>query len=164
MAVTLTRPQYVDNAYTTQPWRVKFPYFIPCWHIYTQIQVLPLSYHGFKDNHNPWWFHYNDVILGEMESQIVSLTIVYPTVYLDADQRKHQSSASLAFVWGNLPGTGEFPAQMASNGENVSIWLRHHAFSLTGGADDCYSAISCGSRHTALLTTKGKVSFWRKLW
>ena len=27
---------------------------------------------------------------------------------------------------GNSPGTGEFPAQMASNAENVSIWLRHH--------------------------------------
>ena len=33
-------------------------------------------------------------------SQITSLTIVYWTVYSDADQRKHQSSASLAFVWG----------------------------------------------------------------
>ena len=29
---------------------------------------------------------------------------------------------------GNSPGTGEFPAQMASNGENVSIWWRHHVF------------------------------------
>ena len=27
---------------------------------------------------------------------------------------------------GNSPETGEFPAQMASNAENVSIWLRHH--------------------------------------
>ena len=26
---------------------------------------------------------------------------------------------------GNSPGTGEFPAQMASNAENVSIWWRH---------------------------------------
>ena len=35
-----------------------------------------------------------------MASQITSLTIVYSTVYSDTDQRKHQSSASLAFVWG----------------------------------------------------------------
>ena len=28
---------------------------------------------------------------------------------------------------GNSPGTGEFPTQMASNAENVSIWWRHHA-------------------------------------
>ena len=35
-----------------------------------------------------------------MASQITSLTIVYSTVYSGAGQRKHQSSASLAFVWG----------------------------------------------------------------
>ena len=36
-------------------------------------------------------------------SQITSLTIAYTIVYSDADQRKHQSSASLAFVWGIHP-------------------------------------------------------------
>ena len=44
--------------------------------------------------------HYNDVIMGAIASLISSLTIVYSTVYSDADQRKHQSSASLAFVRG----------------------------------------------------------------
>ena len=44
--------------------------------------------------------HYGDVIMGAIMSQITSLTIVYSTDYSDADQRKHQSSASLAFVWG----------------------------------------------------------------
>ena len=58
-------------------------------------------------------------------SQITSLTVVYSTVYSDADQRKHQSSASLAFVW-EFTGTGEFPTQRASYAENVSIWWRHH--------------------------------------
>ena len=38
--------------------------------------------------------------MGAMTSQITSLTIVYSTVYSDADQRKHQSSASLTFVRG----------------------------------------------------------------
>ena len=37
---------------------------------------------------------------GAVSSQITSLTIVYSTVYSDAYQRKHQSSASLAFVRG----------------------------------------------------------------
>ena len=46
------------------------------------------------------WIHYSDVIMGAVESQIISLTIVYFTVYSGADQRKHQSSASLAFVRG----------------------------------------------------------------
>ena len=63
--------------------------------------------------------------MDEIASQITSLTIVYSAVYSDADQRKHQSSASLAFVW-EFTFTGEFPAQMASNAENVSIWWRHH--------------------------------------
>ena len=44
--------------------------------------------------------HCSDVIMGAMASQITSLTIVYSTVYSGADQRKHQSSASLAFVLG----------------------------------------------------------------
>ena len=50
----------------------------------------------------PWrtWLHHADVIMGAMASQITSLTIVYSTVYAGEDQRKHQSSASLAFVRG----------------------------------------------------------------
>ena len=44
--------------------------------------------------------HYGDIMMGAMASQITSPTIVYSTVYSDADQRKHQSSASLAFVRG----------------------------------------------------------------
>ena len=42
----------------------------------------------------------HDVIMTTIACQITSLTVVYSTVYSDADQRKHQSSASLAFVWG----------------------------------------------------------------
>ena len=48
----------------------------------------------------PSFIHYIDVIMGTMASQITSLTIVYSTVYSGEDQRKHQSSASLAFVMG----------------------------------------------------------------
>ena len=38
--------------------------------------------------------------MGAMASQITSLTIVYWIFYSGADQRKHQSSVSLAFVLG----------------------------------------------------------------
>ena len=38
--------------------------------------------------------------MGTIASQITSLTIVYSIVDSDADQREHQSSASLAFVRG----------------------------------------------------------------
>ena len=44
--------------------------------------------------------HYNDVIMRVMASRITSLTIVYSSIYSGSDQRKHQSSASLAFVRG----------------------------------------------------------------
>ena len=44
--------------------------------------------------------HYGDVIMGAIASRITSHRIVYSTVYADAYQRKHQSSASLAFVRG----------------------------------------------------------------
>ena len=47
--------------------------------------------------------------MGGMASLITSLTIVYSTVYSDADQRKHQSSASLAFVWGSHRGPVNSP-------------------------------------------------------
>ena len=46
------------------------------------------------------YLHYNDVIMGTIASRVTSLTIVYSTVYSDADQRKHQSPSSLAFVRG----------------------------------------------------------------
>ena len=75
--------------------------------------------------------HYNDVTMGAIASQITSLTHpVYSIVYSDADQRKHQSSTSLAFVRGiqQVHCTGEFPAQRASNAEIVSLWWRHHVF------------------------------------
>ena len=45
-------------------------------------------------------WHNGDAIMGTIASQITCLTIVYSTVCSDADQRKHQSSASLAFVLG----------------------------------------------------------------
>ena len=38
--------------------------------------------------------------MGSIASQITSLAIVYSSVYSGIDQRKHQSSASLAYVWG----------------------------------------------------------------
>ena len=53
--------------------------------------------------------HYNDVIMSAMASQITSLTIVYSSVYSGADQRKHQSSAPLAFVWGTHRGPVNSP-------------------------------------------------------
>ena len=65
-----------------------------------------------------------------MASQITSLTIIYSTVYSGADQRKHQKLRVAGLCAGNSPVTGEFPAQMASNAEKVSIWCHHHVLSI----------------------------------
>ena len=67
--------------------------------------------------HSKFWgectYHYDDVAMSLMSSQITSLTIVYSTAYLGADQRKHQSSASLAFVrgihWGPVNSPHKWP-------------------------------------------------------
>ena len=62
--------------------------------------------------------HYNDVIMSMIASQITSLAIVYSTVYSGADQRKHQNTASPAFVQGiqrgpvNSPHKGPVPRKM----------------------------------------------------
>ena len=70
---------------------------------------LDIRVHWFRVNQfavyhkTPCWNlqqHYSDVIMCAMASQIPSLTIVYSIVYSGADQRRHQSSASLAFVRG----------------------------------------------------------------
>ena len=64
--------------------------------------------------------HNNGVIMGARASQITNLATVYSTVYWGADQRKHQGSTSLAFVWGihrwpvNSPHKGPVTRKMFS--------------------------------------------------
>ena len=71
-------------------------------------------------------YHYSDVIMITMASQITSLMVVYSTAYSDVDKKKTSKLRVTDLGAGNSPGTGKFPAQMASNAENVSIWWRHH--------------------------------------
>ena len=68
--------------------------------------------------------HYSDVIMSTMMSQITGVSIVCSTVCPGADQRKHQSSASLACVRG-IHLSPMDSLTRASNTENVSIWWRH---------------------------------------
>ena len=82
--------------------------------------------------------HYGDIIMGSMASQLTSLSIVYPTVYSDTDQRKHQSSASLVFVLGiqrwpvNSPHKGPVTRKMFPVDDVFMIrckirWLPHQS-------------------------------------
>ena len=78
-------------------------------YLYRGVHMKPLCYMNvcnYNEKHKQFtcvWrglYHYTDVIMSTMASQITSLTIIYTTVYLSVDQRKYQSSASLAFVRG----------------------------------------------------------------
>ena len=76
-------------------------------------------------------------------SQITSLTIAYPTVYSGADQRKHQSSASLAFVRGiqrgpvnsphKLPVTRKMFPLMTSSWKNRGCFFWHRLYKPASG-------------------------------
>ena len=68
----------------------------------------------------PIYLHYIDVIMTTMASQITSLAVVYSIVY----QAQIKENIKAPRHWplsGEFTGTGEFPAQRASNAENVSI-------------------------------------------
>ena len=70
------------------------------------------------------------IIMNVMASQIISLTIVYSSMYSGADQRIHQSSTSLAFVRGihrwpvNSPHKGPVSLKMFPF-DDVIMWLEH---------------------------------------
>ena len=72
--------------------------------------------------------HYNDVIMNVLASQITSLAIVYSSVYPGADQRKYQSSGSLAFVPGihrwpmNSPHKGPVTRNMLPFDDVIMAW------------------------------------------
>ena len=78
----------------------------------------------------------SDVIMGAITSQITSLTIVYPTVYSSADERKHQSSVSLAFVQGihrwpvNSPHKGPVTQKMFPFDDVIMMHILDHTHTL----------------------------------
>ena len=79
------------------------------WRIPTWLGLRAFNWLLRTKHHHTSHLHYNDVIMGAISSQITSPTVVFSTVYSDANQRKHQSSASLAFVWGIHRGSVNSP-------------------------------------------------------
>ena len=69
--------------------------------------------------------HCCDVIMGTMASQITSLTIVYST-FIQAQIKENIKAPRHWPLCGELTGDRWIPEQMASNAENISIWIRHH--------------------------------------
>ena len=95
----------------------------------------------YTHNFQGCFTHYSDVIMSMVASQIASLTIAYSTVYSGADQRKHQSSATLAFVreihrWPvNSPHKGPVTRKMFPFDDVFMWWSNstavHHVYRLT---------------------------------
>ena len=75
--------------------------------------------------HVTWAHDALHITVGTIASHITSLTIVYSTVYAGADQRTHQSSASLALVRGIHRGPVNSPHKWPATRK---IWWRHHEF------------------------------------
>ena len=96
------------------------------------------------------WYHIGKntrILTSAIASQINSLTIVYPTICSDADQRKHQSSASQA-VRGIHQGPMNSPHKWPVTGKMFPfddvIIERPHAFAFTVTTGDCHKDLKCG--------------------
>ena len=94
-------------------------------------------YHDVIISQNFASTHYGDIKMGAMASQITKPTVVSSTVYSGADQRKHQSSASLAFV----RGIHRWPVNSCTKGQYrgkcfhlmMSLWFHClHSFDQIG--------------------------------
>ena len=83
-----TRPHCMMIAKWPRVSKAKSCILNKCWQL-ARMHILGLPH-----------LHYDDVIMGVIAYQITSFAIVFSTVYLGTDQRKHQSSASLAIVRG----------------------------------------------------------------
>ena len=109
-------------------------------------------------------YHYGDVIMGEITSQVTSLSSVYSTLYSDADQRKYQSSASLAFVWGihrgpvNSPHKRPVTRKMSPFDDVIMFWFYWYA-TTTGMIMLCKSCSIC-----SIPLVFGHCSFVNKEW
>ena len=57
--------------------------------------------------------------------EIVAATPLFTQPFIRVQIKENIKARRHWHLW---PVTGEFPAQMASNAENVSIWWRHHAY------------------------------------
>ena len=110
--------------------------------------------------------NYSDVIMGTMASQITSLTIVYSRFIQRAYQRKHQSSASLAFV----RGIHRWPMNSPHKGSNQKMFPFDDVIMIYGSCHTrssnkthpCTPLISTMYRHPFFLNSSAPGQKWRK--
>ena len=89
--------------------------------------LIPLCYETLVVNWQNWLF-----TLFHQSRSVLSPNPIHRRFYCLFNRLfRHRSKKTsklrvTALCVGNSPETGEFPAQRASNAENVSIWWRHH--------------------------------------
>ena len=96
-----------------------------------------------------WYMVYNEIALQWRYNGRDSVSNHQPHDYLlnRLVRRRLKKTSKLRVTGpcaGNSPGTGEFPAQMASNAEIVSIWWRHHRYTLSLPECQVKAAHECG--------------------
>ena len=104
---------------------------------YPHLLVPPAACGHPRTFSDVWWhheieIHYSDVIMGMMASQMTSLTIVYSILYSGTGQRNHQSSTSLAFVWGIHRSPMNSPHKWPVTRKMFPFSWCHHVFRITG--------------------------------
>ena len=101
-------------------------------HILWYIQYIANQKHGEAYHSlSPWSYRFDAPLLWRHNGRgSVSNHQPYDCLLNRLFRRRSKNTSKLRVTdlcAGNSPETGEFPAQMASNAENVSIWWRHHA-------------------------------------
>ena len=89
------------------------------------IVYILLFLHFFVILYQMSWYNYIDVIMSTMAPQITSSRL-FTQPFIRCTSKKASKLRVTGLCAGNSPVTGEFPAQMTSNPENVSNWWRHH--------------------------------------
>ena len=95
------------------------------WILYTEFILCKLHELSSNWNHPLQWRHNGHDSVANHQSHNCLLNRLF--------RRRSKKTSKLCITGlcvGNSPGTGEFPAQMASNAEKVSIWWRHHDHSV----------------------------------
>ena len=98
-----------EMTYQRLPLMTHFSYLFIHYHVWQFIQYIAQN------------IHYNDVIMSAVAFKSPASRL-FIQLFFEAQIQENIPG----LYTGNSPVTGEFPAQMASNAENVSIWWRLH--------------------------------------
>ena len=133
----------------------------PLWGEFTGTGEFPAQRASNAKNVSIWWRHCEfPQILRYRQNHCY--TFLASQAFMHALTKENIKAPRHWPLWGEFTGTGEFPAQKASNAENVSIWWRHREFPQTLDTNHCYTFLNFGmfaspldSQHRAAVVWTG---------